>query len=95
MAAMERVVLVRTEEPMAFTLAFVEERGAIVENGITIRWNPGQATALGAAVIAEGREVGGVEVFRIENGVEIPVAHDVTVAFVVNAFEPFLQIRTE
>ena len=95
MAAMERVVLVRSEPPMAFTLALVAERGEIVENGVTIRWNPGQTTALGAGVIAEGRAVGGVEVFRFVGGVSIPVVHDVTFAFVVNAFEPFLQIRTE
>ena len=95
MPAMERVVLVRGEEPMAFTLAYVEAEGEVTENGITIRWNPGQATALGAAVIAEAREVGGVEVFRVEDGVEIPVVHDVTFAFVVNAFEPFLTIRSE
>ena len=41
MAAMERVVLVRGEALMAFTLALIEERGEIVENGVTIRWNPG------------------------------------------------------
>ncbi len=95
MAAMERVVLVRSEPPMAFTLAFIENRGEIVANGVTIRWNPGQTTDLGAGVIADGREVGGVEVFRIVGGAEVPVVHDVTFAFVVNAFEPFLQIRTE
>ena len=95
MAAVGRVVLVRGEALMAFTLALIEERGEIVENGVTIRWNPGQATALGAAVIADAREVGGVEVFRVEGGAEIPVVHDVTFAFVVNTFEPFLPIRTE
>jgi hypothetical protein len=46
-------------------------------------------------MIAEGRAAGGVEVFRTDNGVVTPVVHDVTFAFVVNAFEPFLPIRSE
>lgn len=95
MPAMQRVVLVRSDPLMALTMELVEERGEITENGVTIRWNPGQLSALDAVRYEESREVGGVEVFRIENGVEVPVAHDVTFAFVVNAFEPFLEIRTE
>lgn len=95
MAAMERVVLVRGEPLAAYTLSLVEELGVIESNGVTVRWNSGQATALGAARIAEGRDVGGVEVFRLTDGVEVPVVHDVTFAFVVNAFEPQLAIRTE
>lgn len=95
MAAMERVVLVRTDPLAAYTLSLIEELGEIETNGVTIRWNPGQSTALGAARIEEGRLVGGVEVFRLTDGVEVPVVHDVTFAFVVNAFEPQLEIRTE
>jgi hypothetical protein len=95
MAAMERVVLVRSDPLAAFTLSFIEELGEIETNGVTIRWNPGQATALGVARIEEGRLVGGVEVFRLTDGIEVPVVHDVTFAFVVNAFEPQLEIRTE
>lgn len=95
MNAMERVVLVRSDPLMIFTLALIEEKGEIVENGITIRWNPGQLSALDAARIDQSREVGGVEVVRTEGGVEVPVVHDVTFAFVVNAFEPLTEIRTE
>ena len=95
MQAMERVVLVRTDPPIALTLALVEDRGEIEVDGIVIRWVPGQATALGDAVIADGRGVGGVAVFRVENGTEVPVVHDVTFAFAVNAFEPSTTIRTE
>ena len=95
MHAMERVVLVRTEPPMAFTLAMIEELGVVEEGGVIIRWKPGQASTLDAARIAEGREVGGVEVVRLEVGEEVPVVHEVTFAFVVNAFEPFTIIRTE
>ena len=95
MAAMQRVVLVRSDPLMAFTLAFIEEAGVVEQDGVIVRWNPGQATALDDVRIEEGREVGGVEVVRLVDGAEVPVAHDVTFAFVVNAFEPLLPIRTE
>jgi len=36
-----------------------------------------------------------VEVYRVVDGEKRPVVHDVTFAFVVNAFEPTLAIRTE
>lgn len=95
MPAMQRVVMVRSDPPMAFTLALIAEVGVVEENGVIIRWNPGQATALDDVLIEEGREVGGVEVIRMEDGAEVPVAHDVTFAFVLNAFEPLLPIRAE
>lgn len=95
MPAMQRVILVRSDPPMAVTQALVEANGEIEQDGIIIRWRPGQATALDDARIANGRDVGTVEVVRIEAGVEVPVAHEVTFAFVVNAFEPLLEIRTE
>ncbi|MHA1559207.1 MAG: DUF3179 domain-containing protein [Alphaproteobacteria bacterium] len=93
--AMERVVLVKTDPPIAVTLALVEDQGLVEEDGIFLRWNPGQVSALDANRIADGRDVGGVEVFRTEEGVEIPLVHDVTFAFAVNAFEPLTSIRTE
>jgi len=95
MPAMQRVLLVRSDPLMAFTMALVEEEGEITENGVTIRWNPGQLSALDAVRFDESREVGGVEVVRVVDGEEVPVAHDVTFAFVLNAFEPFLDIRAE
>lgn len=93
--AMERIVLVKTDPPIAVTLALVEDQGLVEEDGIFLRWNPGQVSALDATRIAEGRDVGGVEVFRNEGGVEVPIVHDVTFAFAVNAFEPLTAIRTE
>ena len=95
MQAMERVVLIRTDPPTALTLALVEQEGVIEEDGILVRWKPGQVSALDAGRIADGREVGGVEVVRLVNGEEIPVVHEVTFAFAVNAFEPSTPIRTE
>ncbi len=95
MRAMERVVLIRTDPPIALTLALIEQEGVIEENGVIIRWKPGQASALDAGRIEDGRDVGGVGIVRIENGAEIPVVHDVTFAFAVSIFEPFTPIRTE
>lgn len=94
MAAMQRVVLVRSDPLMAFTLAMIAARGEIIRDGVTIRFVPGQVSALDARAVADGQEVGGVRVFRTRAGVEVPVAHDVTFAFVVNAFEPHLDIET-
>jgi hypothetical protein len=93
--AMERVVLVRTEEPFAIALPVLQKEGTIREGDIVLTWEPGQASALDSSEIAEGRDVGNVVVFREVGGSREPVLHDVTFAFVVNAFEPRLIIRTE
>jgi Protein of unknown function (DUF3179) len=94
-AAMERVILVRTEEPFAIALPVLKKAHEIHEGDIVLRWEPGQASALDTATIAEGRDVGNVTVERMINGKREPVVHDLTFAFVVNAFEPMLIIRTE
>jgi hypothetical protein len=93
--ALERVVLVRDDEPFAIALPLLEAQGEIREGDILVQWKPGQASALDAATIAEGRDVGNVTVERLVDGTREPVVHDVTFAFVVNAFEPTLIIRTQ
>jgi hypothetical protein len=93
--ALERVVLVRGEKPFAIALPVLQKAGEIREGDIVLKWEPGQASALDTAEIAKGREVGNVTVTRIVEGKSVPVVHDVTFAFVVNAFEPTLVIRTE
>ena len=95
MPAMQRVLLVRSDPVMAFTMAMIEEAGEITEDGVTVRLSDGQLSALDEVRVEESRELSGVEVFRLVEGEEIPVAHSVTFAFVVNAFEPFIEIRTE
>jgi len=95
MPAMERVILVRGEEPFAVALPVLERERRIEEGDIVVTWEPGQASALDTATIADGRDVGNVEVYRVVDGEKRPVVHDVTFAFVVNAFEPTLAIRTE
>ncbi|MHA1549579.1 MAG: DUF3179 domain-containing protein [Alphaproteobacteria bacterium] len=91
--AMERVVLVRAQAPFAIALPLLQERGEIREGDIVVRWQAGQASALDAAEIVKGRDVGTVSVTDARDGA--PVVHDVTFAFVVNAFEPTLVVRTQ
>ncbi len=93
MPAMERVVLIRDGDPSAVTVSLLQEKGEIVDGDVRISWTPGQASALDSSSIAEGREVGNVAVTRVSDGA--PIVHDVTFAFVVNAFEPSLVIRTQ
>ncbi len=93
--AMERVVMVRGEEPFAIALPVLERKKRVSEGDVVVTWEPGQASALDSSTIAEGRDVGNVEAFRMDGDRKVPVVHDVTFAFVVNAFEPTLTIRTE
>lgn len=80
--AMDRVVRVGGR---AWSLRLVQERKRIkAAGGLVLRWEPGQATALGTRTIAEGRDIGNVIVQR--NGED--VVHDVTFLFAFHAFQP-------
>lgn len=79
---MMRVVALDDE---AWTLPLVRERGRVeAADGRVITWRTGQASALDAARVAEGRDVGTVLVSR--DGADVP--YDVTFAFVFFAFHP-------
>jgi hypothetical protein len=79
---MERVVKVGDK---AWTLALLEKMKEIRSaDGLVLRWEPGQATALGDRAIAEGRDIGNVTVLR--DGKD--VVHDVTFVFAFHAFVP-------
>ncbi|EKV30025.1 hypothetical protein C882_0106 [Caenispirillum salinarum AK4] len=79
---MMRVVALDDE---AWTLPLVRERGRVeTDGGHLITWRAGQASALDAARVAEGRDVGTVLVSR--DGRDVP--YDVTFAFVFFAFRP-------
>lgn len=82
---MMRVVVVEDE---AWTLALLRERGTIEHGGVTIRWLPGQNSALDSGRIASGRDVGNVIVRRGAGSDAEDVVHDVTFAFVFRAFTP-------
>lgn len=73
---------------MAWTLPYIRKRRTVTENGLTLRWSAGQASALDSAIIAKGRDVGTVVVQSGEGEAGEDVVYDVTFAFVFNAFRP-------
>ena len=68
----------------AWPLERLRKAGRIEEAGVVLDWSAGQASALDAAVIADGRDVGNVRVFAEGE----PVAHDLMFAFAFHAFWP-------
>lgn len=73
----------------AWSLALVQEkREIILDDGRTIRWEPGQYSALDQNVIAESRDVGNVTVTRLVDGSEVDVVYGMDFAFAYHAFYP-------
>lgn len=79
---LERVVRVGNR---AWPLTRLRDAGQISEAGVTIRWVPGQASALDTARIDKGRDVGSI---RVTDGSGRDVVHDVMFAFAFHAFWP-------
>ena len=80
-APLARVVVVGDR---AWSLTHLKNHREIVSDGLTIRWRPGQASALDTRQIADGRDVGTVSV----TGPTGDVPYKVTFAFVWHAFNP-------
>jgi hypothetical protein len=55
---------------------------------VTLKWEPGQVSALDRRTIAESRDVGNVVVQRGKGGDIHDVPYDVTFAFAFHAFRP-------
>ena len=87
---MERVVAVEVEPGRfeAWQLGLLRESGEIRTGDLVIRWEAGQASALDAATVGGGRDVGNVTVQRRAGGRVEDVPYDVTFAFVFHAFRP-------
>lgn len=79
--AMMRVIAI---EDTAFALPLLQREGELTHNGMLIRWNAGQRTALGHRQISRGTDVGSVLVRR--DAEDVP--HVVTFAFAFFAFHP-------
>ena len=92
LAPLERVVVVDGE---AWALPLLRERRRIEVGDITITWEPGQNSALDAATIAEGRDIGNVVVQRRTPDGPVDVVYDVSFAFAYHAFYPDGTIHTE
>ena len=82
---MARVVAVGEE---AWTLELLRRAGRIESDDLVLTWEAGQASALDAARIAEGRDVGNVVVQRRTAQGLVDVPYDVVFAFVFHAFRP-------
>lgn len=69
----------------AWPLERLRKAGRLQEAGLVITWTAGQASALDAADIGRGRDVGGVQV---RDAAGKPVVHDIPFAFAFHAFHP-------
>ena len=93
-APLSRVVSLGRRGAWSFDL--VRRLGEVkLDDGIVIRWEPGQNSALDGRVIAESADVGNVTVQRVTaNGAE-DVVYGVDFAFAYHAFFPESEIHTE
>jgi len=90
-APLARVVRVGDE---AWALDLVRDKGQIEVGDLRLVWEPGQASALDAGTIAEGRDVGNVVVQKkTDDGWEDAV-YSVDFAFAFRAFYPEGEIHT-
>lgn len=90
---MVRVVVIgEGEDALAVSLPYLRENAPVKLGDIEVRWQQGQASALDKGQIAQGRDVGNVDVVKIEGENESPVAHEVTFAFSAHAFLPDVKI---
>lgn len=91
---MARVVVVRDgDEVQAILLAHLRELGqTMLDNNLNVRWTAGQASILDSVDTTAGRDVGSVEVTRVSGGTTEQIVHDVTFAFVLNAFHPEVEL---
>jgi hypothetical protein len=93
---MERVVVARLEQqtPVIVSLSLLRKIRTLRDGAFEFSWKPGQSSAVDEPTIAEGRDVGTVEVYRISPSTDRElVPYDVTFAFVAHAFHPDIKIR--
>jgi Protein of unknown function (DUF3179) len=92
-APLARVVVA---ENKAWSLAYLQSVKRIeTSDGLLITWEKGQNSALDAAVIGDGVDIGNVTVQRQKNGVYEDVLYTVDFAFAHHAFHPDTPIITK
>lgn len=80
----------------AWSLGLLRKRREIrLDDGIVIRWEAGQNSALDKPIIAEGMDVGNVTVQRVDGDKVEDVVYGVDFAFAYHAFFPNSPIHTE
>ena len=82
---MMRVVAVGDE---AWSLELLRQEGTMEIADLRLSWSPGQASALDAARVDAGRDVGNVVVERRMNGEWVAAVHDIPFAFAFRALIP-------
>ncbi len=94
MEPMARVIVVRDGNDVRtiVTLEHLRAEEEIVVDDTRLTWRTGVASALDTGDIASGREVGAIEVRNVDD--DTPLVHDITFAFVVQAFHPDMAILT-
>ncbi|MCC5978632.1 MAG: DUF3179 domain-containing protein [Salinarimonas sp.] len=94
MEPMARVIVVRDDADVRtmVTLEHLRNEGEIVVDDTRLTWRAGVASVLDSASIADGREVGAIDVRNATD--DAPLVHDITFAFVVQAFHPELPVLT-
>lgn len=92
---MARIIVVQRDdnEVIAVALSHLRAVGSYEIDDIRLKWQPGVNSALDSEDLAIGADVGAVEVESISSGE--PLVHDITFAFVVQAFHPGTAIATE
>ncbi len=87
---MMRVVVVGDQ---AWSLDLLRREGPIRRGDLSLNWEAGQASALDAELIRNGRDVGNVVVRRGTGAEAADAVHHVTFAFVFHAFHPDGQLH--
>ncbi len=93
-APLSRVVSLGRRGAWSFEL--LQRLGEVkLDDGIVIRWAPGQNSALDGPIIAESIDVGNITVQRVTASGAEDVVHGVDFAFAYHAFFPDSKIHTE
>ena len=76
-------------KPVVVALAYLREKGTVSIGALEFSWRAGQSSAVDSGKIAEGRDVGTVEVHDMTDmGSPKLVPYDITFAFAAHAFHP-------
>ncbi len=87
-AGIEPLEYVVIADDRAWALSSLKQQESITSGDITLKWQPGRASALDSRTIAEGRDLGSVTVLRRSDGTDRLIPYKVSFAFVWHAFNP-------
>ncbi len=89
LAAMDRVVVFELDgAPAGVALDYLRSVKRVAVNDVVLEWEPGQASALDARNVADGRDVGNVVVQKRVRSAMEDIPHQVTFAFAYRSFFP-------